>query len=112
LSDAMHRAIRLVVDVSIHTRHMSREEAIKYMMDNERISTEEATSEIERYMAIPGQALSYKIGQITISRMKETYQTQLGTNFNLAAFHTQLLNGGNMPLEVLEKKLAVWSKTY
>lgn len=112
LSDAMHRAIRLVVDVSIHTKHMSREEAIKYMMDNERISTEEATSEIERYMAIPGQALSYKIGQITISRMKETYQTQLGTNFNLAAFHTQLLNGGNMPLEVLEKKLAVWSKTY
>ena len=112
LSDAMHRAIRLVVDVSIHTRHMSREDAIKYMMDNERISTEEATSEIERYMAIPGQALSYKIGQITISRMKERYQTQLGTNFNLAAFHTQLLNGGNMPLEVLEKKLAVWSKTY
>ncbi len=112
LSDAMHRAIRLVVDVSIHTRHMTREDAIKYMMDNERISKEEATSEIERYMAIPGQALSYKIGQITISRMKAKYKKELGSKFNLPAFHTQLLDGGNMPLEVLEKKLAVWAKTY
>ncbi len=112
LSDAMHRAIRLVVDVSIHTKNMTREEAIEYMMGNERISKEEATAEIERYMAIPGQALSYKIGQITISRMKAMYQKKLGAKFNLPAFHTQLLDGGNMPLEVLEKKLAVWAKTY
>ena len=112
LSDAMHRAIRLVVDVSLHTRHMKREQAIAYMMANERISVEEATSEIERYMAIPGQALSYKIGQLTISRMKEKYQHDMGSRFNEAAFHTQLLNGGNMPLEVLEKKLARWSATY
>jgi len=112
LSDAMHRAIRLVVDVSLHTKNMTREEAIQYMRDNERISIEEATSEIERYMAIPGQALSYKIGQITISRMREKYQKELGNKFNLPAFHTQLLEGGNMPLEVLENKLAVWAKSY
>ncbi len=112
LSDAMHRAIRLVVDVSIHTKNMKRTEAIHYMMENERISEDEATAEIERYMAIPGQALSYKIGQITISRMKEKYQKELGTKFNVAAFHTQILEGGNMPLEVLEKKLAVWAKSY
>ena len=112
LSDAMHRAIRLVVDVAIHTKGMKREEAIAYMMANERISEEEATAEIERYMAIPGQALSYKIGQITIMRMKEKYQKQLGDKFNLPAFHTQLLDGGSMPLEVLEKKLAVWAKRY
>jgi uncharacterized protein (DUF885 family) len=112
LSDAMHRAIRLVVDVAIHTKGMSREEAIQYMMDNERITEAEATAEIERYMAIPGQALSYKIGQITISAMRARYEKELGSQFNLAAFHTQLLNGGNMPLEVLEKKLVLWKKTF
>ncbi|MBL7765938.1 MAG: DUF885 domain-containing protein [Chitinophagaceae bacterium] len=112
LSDAMHRAIRLVVDAGLHTRNMSREEAIAYMRANERISEEEATAEIERYMAIPGQALSYKIGQLTISAMKEKYQAQLGDQFNEADFHTQLLNGGNMPLEILEKKLAHWAGTH
>lgn len=112
LSDAMHRAIRLVVDVSIHTKNMSREDAINYMMDNERITEGEATAEIERYMAIPGQALSYKIGQITILRMREKYEKEMGSKFNLAAFHTQLLNGGNMPLEVLQKKLVQWAKSY
>ena len=109
LSDAMHRAIRLVVDVAIHTKGMTREEAIKYMRDNERISEEEATAEIERYMAIPGQALSYKIGQFKILELREKYQLELGTKFKLADFHTQILNGGNMPLEVLEKKLALWA---
>lgn len=112
LSDAMHRAIRLVVDVAIHTKGMSREEAIAYMRANERISQEEATAEIERYMAIPGQALSYKIGQITISEMRADCEKSLGNKFNLAQFHTQLLNGGNMPLEVLQKKLARWKKSF
>lgn len=111
LSDAMHRAIRLVVDVAIHTKNMSREEAIRYMMDNERTSEGEAAAEIERYMAIPGQALSYKIGQLTILSLKEKYEKKLGAKFNLSAFHTQLLNGGNMPLQVLEKKLELWAKS-
>jgi uncharacterized protein (DUF885 family) len=112
LSDAMHRAIRLVVDVAIHTKGMSREEAIQYMMTNERISEAEATAEIERYMAIPGQALSYKIGQITISGIRSSCEKDLGKLFNLASFHTQLLNGGNMPLEVLAKKLERWKKSF
>ncbi len=111
LSDAMHRAIRLVVDVAIHTKGMSREEAIQYMVTNERISTEEATAEIERYMAIPGQALSYKIGQLTISALRKKMETELGSKFSLPAFHTQVLNGGNMPLPVLEKKLDRWAKS-
>ncbi len=112
LSDAMHRALRLVIDAGIHTRQLSHDSAIAYMTSHERISAQEAEAEIERYMAIPGQALSYKIGQLTISAMKATSQKQLGAKFNLAAFHTQVLNGGNMPLEVLEKKLADWTKTY
>jgi uncharacterized protein (DUF885 family) len=105
LSDAMHRAIRLVVDAGIHSKGMTREDAITYMRTHERISEQEATAEIERYMAIPGQALSYKIGKLTILRMREKYQKQLGNKFSLADFHDQLLNGGNMPLSVLQAKL-------
>lgn len=111
LSDAMHRAIRLVVDVAIHTKEMSHDEAIQYMMNNERISKEEATAEIERYMALPGQALSYKIGQLTIISLKNKYEKQLGEKFKITDFHTQILNGGNMPLQILEKKLELWVKS-
>jgi len=111
LSDAMHRAIRLVVDVAIHTKGMSREEAIAYMQANERISAEEATAEIERYMAIPGQALSYKIGQITLSELRTRFEHDMGASFHLAEFHTQVLNGGNMPLEILQKKLERWKQS-
>jgi uncharacterized protein (DUF885 family) len=112
LSDAMHRAIRLVVDAGIHTRNMTREEAITYMKAHERISDEEATAEIERYMAIPGQALSYKIGQITLMRLRDKYNKQLGEKFNIKAFHTEVLNGGNLPLDVLEKKLDRWANAH
>jgi uncharacterized protein (DUF885 family) len=110
LSDAMHRAIRLVVDAGMHSKTMTREQAIAYMMANERITEEEAVAEIERYMAIPGQALSYMVGKLTIQRMRAKYEKQLGSKFNLAQFHDQLLNGGNMPLGLLEKKLERWAK--
>ncbi len=106
LSDAMHRAIRLVVDAGMHSKTMSREEAIQYMMQNERITNQEATAEIERYMAIPGQALSYYIGKKTILKMRKNAENKLGKKFNLPEFHQQILNGGNMPLALLEKKIA------
>jgi uncharacterized protein (DUF885 family) len=109
LSDAMHRAIRLVVDAGMHSKGMTREEAIKYMMANERITEPEAVAEIERYMAIPGQALSYMIGKLTIQRMRAKYEKQMGAKFSLAEFHNQLLNGGNMPLALLEAKLERWA---
>lgn len=109
LSDAMHRAIRLVVDVGIHTKGMSREDAIKYMLAHERTSYEEAAAEIERYMAIPGQALSYKIGQLSISAQRKKYEEQLKDKFDLAAFHDEVLKHGCLPLNVLEGKLAEWA---
>jgi uncharacterized protein (DUF885 family) len=109
LGDEMHRAIRLVVDVAIHTKGMSREEAIKYMMENEAISEQGATAEIERYMAIPSQALGYKIGALKIQELRTKYQNQLGSNFKLASFHDQILKDGAMPLEVLEKKMDAWA---
>ncbi|MGI4726980.1 MAG: DUF885 domain-containing protein [Janthinobacterium lividum] len=111
LGDEIHRAIRLVVDVGIHTKNMTREQAIKYMMDNEAISEQGATAEIERYMAIPGQALGYKIGALKIRELRTKYEKELGSKFNLAEFHDQVLKDGSMPLAVFEKKMDSWAAT-
>jgi len=110
LGDEIHRGIRLVVDVAMHTGKMTREEAIKYMMDNEAISEGGAIAEIERYMAIPAQALSYKTGALKIKELREKYKTQLGSKFSLAKFHDELLKDGCMPLEVIEQKMDDWAK--
>jgi len=110
LGDEIHRAIRLVVDVGLHTKGMTREQAITYMTDNEAISTEGATAEIERYMAIPGQALSYKVGAMKIRELRNKYEKQLGSKFKLAAFHDELLKDGVMPLSVLEQKMDAWAR--
>lgn len=110
LGDEMHRAIRLVVDVAMHTGKMTREEAIKYMMANEAISEDGATAEIERYMVYPGQALGYKIGALKIRELRNKYTQQLGSKFNLAKFHDAILKDGCMPLNVLEAKMEEWAK--
>ncbi|GEO09390.1 DUF885 domain-containing protein [Segetibacter aerophilus] len=110
LGDEIHRAIRLVVDVGLHTKNMTREEAIKYMMEHEAISEQGATAEIERYMAIPGQALGYKIGALKIAELRNKYQKELGSHFNLANFHDNILKDGALPLDVLEKKMDEWAK--
>lgn len=110
LGDEMHRAIRLVVDVAIHVKGMTREEAIKYMMENEAISEQGATAEIERYMAIPAQALGYKVGALKIRELRTKAENALGDKFNLAEFHNQVLKDGSMPLDLLEKKIDAWIK--
>jgi uncharacterized protein (DUF885 family) len=109
LGDEMHRAIRLVVDAGMHSKNMTREEAIKFMMDNEPLNEEGTIAEIERYMAIPAQALSYKIGALKIKEIRERLTKQLGAKFKLSDFHDELLKDGNMPLEVLEKKMDQWA---
>jgi uncharacterized protein (DUF885 family) len=111
LGDEMHRAIRLVVDVAIHTKGMTREQAIKYMMDNEPISEQGATAEIERYMGIPGQALGYKIGALKIRELRNKAEKELGAKFSIAEFHNQILKDGSMPLAVLETKIDAWIAT-
>ena len=110
LGDEIHRAIRLVVDVGMHANGMTREEAIKYMTDNEQISEEGAIAEIERYMVIPAQALSYKIGALKIRELRNKYAKEQGNKFSIAAFHDAILLDGNLPLDVLEKKMEAWSK--
>jgi len=109
LGDEIHRAIRLVVDVAIHTKGMTREQAIKYMMDNEQIDEQGATAEIERYMAYPAQALSYKIGALKIRELRTRYEKKLGSKFDLAEFHNQVLKDGAMPLSVFEAKMDRWA---
>lgn len=111
LGGEIHRAIRLVVDVGLHTGKMTREQAIKYMLDHEAIPEQTANLEIERYMAMPGQALSYKTGELKIKELRDKYQRQLGAKFRLRNFHDALLEGGSMPLDVFEKYMDEWERT-
>ena len=105
LGAEMHRAIRLVVDVGLHTKGWTREKAIQYDLDNEADSEEGIIAEIERYMAIPGQALGYKIGEQRILALKKMAMDKLGAKFNIQKFHNEVLNDGCVPLSVLEKKI-------
>jgi uncharacterized protein (DUF885 family) len=109
LNDEMHRAIRLVVDPGMHWRGWTRERAIKYMMDNESMTEGAATAEIERYMAVPAQALSYKIGSLKIRELRTRFEQQLGERFSLAEFHDEILKQGGMPLSILERRLNAWA---
>ncbi len=109
LGDEIHRAIRLVVDAGLHEKGWTREQAIKYMLDNEPTTERFAVSEIERYMAMPGQALAYKIGELKLKELRAKYTKQLGAAFNLAAFHDAILMDGALPLEVLERKMDAWA---
>lgn len=104
----MHRAIRLVVDTGLHAQGWSREKAIQYSLDNEAESEARITSEIERYMANPGQALSYKIGQLKIRELRANAEKKLGDNFDIREFHSQILESGCIPLALLEDKINNW----
>jgi uncharacterized protein (DUF885 family) len=108
LNDEMLRAMRLVVDTGIHTQGWSRDEAIKYMLDNSALSPTEATAEVERYIATPSQALAYKIGQLTIRRLRTRAEMELGSKFDIRAFHAQVLMSGALPMAVLETKIDDW----
>ena len=101
----MHRAIRLVVDVGMHTKGWTREQAIQYSMDNEAETEANITAEIERYMAIPGQALSYKIGQMKIAELRAKATEKMGAKFDIKEFHHTVPKYGCMPLNILEQKV-------
>lgn len=108
LSMEIHRAIRLVVDAGMHAKGWSREQAIEYSMANEAASEASIISEIERYMVGPGQALSYKIGQLKIRELRTRAEKALGDQFDIKVFHNQVLGSGSLPLVVLEAKIDRW----
>ncbi len=108
LGTEMHRAVRLVVDVAMHTKKMSRDSAIAYMMKNEPLDEAGATAEIERYISWPGQALSYKVGAMKIRELRDRYEEELGAAFKVSAFHDAVISDGALPLDVLERKMDSW----
>lgn len=108
LSQEMHRAIRLVVDTGIHSKKWTREQAIQYSLDNEADSKASITAEIERYMANPGQALAYKIGEIKIRELRDRAKNKLGDKFDIRQYHNQVLATGCVPLEILEQTIDKW----
>jgi uncharacterized protein (DUF885 family) len=108
LSSELFRAARLVVDVGLHRKGWSREQAIKFLMDTVLSSESGATLEVDRYIALPAQALSYKIGQLKIAAIRSKAEKALGAKFDIRAFHDELLRDGALPLDVLERKMDRW----
>jgi len=108
LNDEMLRAMRLVVDTGIHSKGWTRDQSIAYMLGHSGMGKTDATAEVERYIAIPSQALAYKIGQLTITRLREEAKAELGDRFDIREFHAQVLDTGALPLPILEAKIDRW----
>ncbi len=108
LNDEMLRAMRLVVDTGIHTKGWTRDQAIQYMLDHSGESKTDATAEVERYIAIPSQATAYKIGALTIQRLRDKAKAALGAKFDIREFHAQVLDSGALPMKILEAKIDRW----
>jgi len=108
LNDEMLRAMRLVVDTGLHAQGWGRDQAIAYLLDNSAMSRTDATAEVERYIAIPGQALAYKIGQLSIRRLRAKAEAALGARFDVREFHAQVLMSGALPMAVLESVIDDW----
>lgn len=108
LSDEMLRAMRLVVDTGLHHKGWTREQARAYMQENSSLSDTDIHAEVDRYIVIPGQALSYKIGQLHILDLRAYAEKELGEKFDIREFHNQVLTSGILPLPVLEKKIKRW----
>jgi len=108
LNAELWRSIRLVVDTGLHAKGWTRQQVLDYMFENSAVSETRAVSEAERFMAIPGQALAYKIGQLKIIEIRRNAEAALGDNFDVAEFHAQVLMDGSMPLSTLEDKINRW----
>jgi len=108
LEQEIWRALRLVVDAGLHAMGWSRERAIDYLVANSSRSRTAASSEVDRYVVWPGQALAYKIGAMTIARLRSEADAELGPRFDVREFREQVLDTGMIPLAVLQAKLGRW----
>jgi uncharacterized protein (DUF885 family) len=102
------RALRLVIDTGIHSKRWTRQQAIDYMKKNSGLPDKDIETEVERYIVIPGQALSYKIGQLKILELRERAKQQLGESFDIRRFHSVVLLNGALPIALLEKQVQNW----
>ena len=108
LSYEMWRAARLVVDTGMHSKGWSKQQAVDFMLDNTALSAANIDAEVNRYITWPGQALAYKIGELKIRELRERAETELGSNFDLRAFHDAVLENGAVPLDVLDAHVSRW----
>ena len=108
LNAELWRSIRLVVDTGLHAKQWTRQDVLDYMFENSAVAEVRAVSEAERFMAIPGQALAYKVGQLKIREIRNKAEAALGDRFNVKDFHTEILKDGAMPLSILESKVDRW----
>jgi uncharacterized protein (DUF885 family) len=108
LNDEQLRAMRLVVDTGLHAKGWTREQAIQYMLDNSTLAPSDVESEVERYIAWPGQALGYKVGDLALQALRRRAEAELGLKFDLRDFHREVLSDGAVPLDVLEAKIDRW----
>jgi uncharacterized protein (DUF885 family) len=108
LSDELLRACRLVLDTGVHSKHWTREQMITYFRENSGEDEPDIQAETDRYIALPGQALAYKLGQLKILELRTRAQQELGPRYDIRAFHDEILNGGALPLDVLETRVTTW----
>jgi uncharacterized protein (DUF885 family) len=108
LGSKMYRARRLVVDVGLHVKGWTRDQARHYMLETPFWTEADATREVDRYIGWPGQALSYKCGQLRFSALRSKAEKALGARFDIRAFHDELLKDGGLPLDILEAKMDRW----
>ncbi len=108
LSDELLRACRLVLDTGVHYKHWTREQMISYFRENSNEDEPDIQAETDRYIVMPGQALSYKLGQLKILELRSLAKQELGDQYDIRAFHDEILDGGALPLDVLEARVKTW----
>jgi uncharacterized protein (DUF885 family) len=108
LSDEMLRAIRLVVDTGLHYKHWTRQQVVDYFHEHSSEDEPDLQAETDRYIVSPAQALAYKLGQLEILKLRERAQKELGSRYDIRTFHDEILNGGALPLDVLDARVTAW----
>ena len=108
LSSDLFRACRLVVDTGVHYKHWTRQQMVDFFHQHSDESEPDLQAEVDRYIAYPAQALSYKLGQLKFIELRERAKKELGSRFDIRAFHDEMLNGGALPLDVLEARTDKW----
>jgi uncharacterized protein (DUF885 family) len=109
IDNDMWRSVRLVVDTGVHSQHWSRAQMVQYFHDHTAMDDTNINAEVDRYIAMPAQALAYKSGQLKILELRDYAKLKLGAKFSLKAFHDELLSAGALPLDVLDARMRAWA---